>query len=51
MCRRAATAPPPPWLNGSTTERRTFGSSVTDFSASVLPSISSEKVNVCDSGV
>ena len=51
MCRRAATAPPPLCAKGSTTERRTLGSSVTDFSASVRPSTSSEKSNVCDSGV
>ena len=51
MCRRAATAPPPLCENGSTTERRTLGSIVTDFSASARPSTSSEKSNVCGSGV
>ena len=49
-CSRAATAPPPLWLNGSTTERRTLGSSVTDFSASGLPSTSSVKSKVCGLG-
>ena len=51
MCSRAATAPPPLWVNGSTTERRTLGSSVTDFSASERPSTSSEKSNVWASEV
>ena len=43
---RAVTVPPPLWLNGSTTERRTFGSSVTSFSAMDLPSSSRRKLNV-----
>jgi hypothetical protein len=47
----ALTVPPPLWVNGSTSERRTFGSSVTDFSAIYLSSIASVKSNVCVSGV
>jgi hypothetical protein len=50
-CSRAVTAPPPLWLNGSTTERRTLGSMVTDFSASLRPSTSSEKSKVWASEV
>ena len=51
ILRRAVTVPPPPWLNGNTTERRTAGSSLTSFSASVWPSTSSPNVNVCGSDV
>jgi len=42
--------PPPLWLNGSTTERRTLGSSVTSFSAIFRPSSSRANVKVWGSG-
>ena len=49
--RRAVRTPPPEWLNGTTTDRRTLGSRVTSFSAIVRPSTSSVKANVRASGV
>src|SRR2546422_2536232 len=45
MRSRAVTVPPPLWLNGSTTDRRTLGSSITSFSAIDLPSSSRRKLN------
>ena len=47
--RRAVTVPAAWWVNGSTIERRTLGSSVSDFVASGRPSTDSVKSNVCDS--
>jgi hypothetical protein len=46
----AVTVPPPWWVNGSTIERRTLGSSVSDFSAIVCPSRARTKSNVWASG-
>ena len=47
----AFTTPPPVWLKGSRSERRTFGSSVTVLSAIALPSTASVNVKVCISPV